>query len=150
MRDAIVAHLGESFLAYRDLAETMPAEALDQKLSDRSNTIGAQFWCVVGARESYTRAIETGEWAGFSCSLSGDDVVVQGRVIEALDASQNEFDRVVSQPDWTESDWTQSRDDLLLALLEHEIQHQGQLIRYVYGLGYEFPGSWVQRWALGE
>ena len=143
IRDTVVTHLGESFVAYQDLAGSLPAEALDQKVSIPSNTIGAQFWCVLGARESYTKAIETGEWAGFSCSLSGEDVVVQDKVIAAFQASESEFDRVVSQ-----SDWTSSRDDLLLGLLEHEIQHQGQLIRYVYGLGYEFPETWVKRWQL--
>jgi hypothetical protein len=143
MRDTVVSHLGESFVAYRDLARSLPAGALDRKVSIPSNTIGAQFWCVLGARESYTRAIETGKWAGFSCSLSGEDVVVQDKVITAFQGSESEFDRVVSQ-----SDWTSARDDLLLGLLEHEIQHQGQLIRYVYGLGYEFPETWVKRWQL--
>ena len=37
-----------------------------------------------------------------------------------------------------------------LDLLEHETQHQGQLIRYVYGLKYKFPKSWAERWALEE
>ena len=37
---------------------------------------------------------------------------------------------------------------MLLALLEHEAQHQGQLIRYVYALDYTFPESWASRWAL--
>ena len=143
IRDTVVAHLGESFTAYRDLAGSLPKEALDQKLSIPSNTIGAQFWCVVGARESYTRAIENGEWVGFSCSLSGEDVVVQSRIVEALERSEAEFDRVVTQLEQTES-----RDKLMLYLLEHEIQHQGQLLRFVYGLGYEFPDTWVQRWQL--
>jgi uncharacterized damage-inducible protein DinB len=33
-------------------------------------------------------------------------------------------------------------------LLEHEVQHHGQLIRYLYGLGIERPESWKQRYAL--
>jgi len=37
---------------------------------------------------------------------------------------------------------------LLLDLFEHETQHQGQMIRYVYGLGLHFPKSWIDRWAL--
>ena len=28
---------------------------------------------MVGARESYARAIESGEWAGFSCSLTAEE-----------------------------------------------------------------------------
>jgi hypothetical protein len=43
-----------------------------------------------------------------------------------------------------------ARERLLLDLLEHETQHQGQVIRSVYVLGGSFPESWVQRWALEQ
>ena len=33
-------------------------------------------------------------------------------------------------------------------LLEHEIQHHGQLIRYVYGNRLSFPSSWSQRYTV--
>ena len=45
---------------------------------------------------------------------------------------------------------TDYRDGALLDLLEHETQHQGQLIRYVYGLKYKFPTSLAGRWALEQ
>ena len=35
-----------------------------------------------------------------------------------------------------------------LALLEHETQHHGQLIRYLYGLGIPRPESWQRQYAL--
>jgi hypothetical protein len=38
----------------------------------------------------------------------------------------------------------------VLALLEHETQHQGQLIRYLYGLGIARPHTWQQQYALDE
>ncbi len=128
---------------HRQLAEMLPPNAFERSLTDRANTIGAQFWCVVGARESYTRAIENGEWAGFDCSLSGRDISDQGKVVAALTESERAFDDILPG-----IDWTPVRDELLLDLLEHEAQHQGQLIRFIYGLGYRFPDWWARRWAL--
>jgi len=52
-----------SFTLYRDLINALPPESLGAKLPNlRSNAIGAQLWCVVGARESYARAIQADAW----------------------------------------------------------------------------------------
>jgi len=67
------------------------------------------------------------------------------KVLDALEQSAADFDQVARHVEWTEA-----RIELLLALFEHETQHQGQLIRYVYGLGYKFPTSWIERWALEQ
>jgi uncharacterized damage-inducible protein DinB len=143
--DKILAHIRRLFQAHEDLAEALPEAAFGQKLSTRSNTIGGQFWCVVGARESYTRALERGGWAGFSCSLSAEASRNKGEVIQALKRTTAAFDGIVQNLSWTDA-----REHLLVDLLEHETQHQGQLIRYVYGLGHTFPKSWAKRWALSE
>jgi hypothetical protein len=42
-------------------------------------------------------------------------------------------------------DWTGERDDLLAALYEHEVMHEGQIIRHLYALERRLPGLW--RWA---
>ncbi len=47
-------------------------------------------------------------------------------------------------------EWTDAKDGLLVDLLEHETMHQGQLIRYVYGLGFSFPESLAKRWVLEQ
>ena len=145
MRTAVIAHVTALARGHADMARALPDEAFGKKLNAASNTIGEQFWCVVGARESYTVAIVRGEWAGFNCSLPGSQTDQKARVVAALDRSAQEFDSVGPNVEWADS-----RDELLLALLEHEAQHQGQLIRYVYALGYRFPDSWVSRWALSR
>jgi hypothetical protein len=38
--------------------------------------------------------------------------------------------------------------DLAFGLLEHEVQHHGQLIRFVYGNGLTFPDSWNKRYTV--
>jgi hypothetical protein len=37
---------------------------------------------------------------------------------------------------------------LAFDLLEHEVQHHGQLIRYVYGNSLSFPESWHTRYTV--
>ena len=143
MRTAVVREIEALAGGHSELAEQLPAAAFDAKLPVRSNSIGAQFWCVVGARESYSRALEHGAWQGFSCSLDSNATGDKQQVERALAKSLREFGDLIAGLEWTED-----RDRLLLALLEHEAQHQGQLIRYVYGLDLEFPQSWVTRWAL--
>ena len=52
------------------LARAVPEDALASKLpSAKSNALGDQFWCILGARESFLRAAEAGKWVGFDCSL---------------------------------------------------------------------------------
>ena len=41
------------------------------------------------------------------------------------------------------SDWTEERSDLLATLAEHEVMHEGQIIRHMYALERELPSSWV-------
>ena len=38
--------------------------------------------------------------------------------------------------------------ELAFDLLEHEIQHHGQLIRFVYGNRLSFPDSWSKRYTV--
>jgi hypothetical protein len=97
---------------------------------------------VVGARESYARAIAAGEWSGYSCSLSepGDPA----EVAAALDRSADAVTMVLASL----RDHTAAQTGLLLDLLEHEAQHHGQLIRYLYALRLPIPASWKSRYAL--
>lgn len=137
--DRIRSHFGR----IDDLVESLPVEALGSRLPVSSSTIGAQLWCVIGARESYARALGSGEWSGFTCSLEYGDRHDRDSVRAALARSSEAFEAAAS-----EAPWDESRAESLLALLEHEAQHQGQLIRYLYGLDLPIPQSWAGRWAL--
>ena len=110
--------------------------------SERSNTIGSQLWCVVGARESYAAAIEAGAWQGFSCSL--EEPGLPSRVREALASSGGLARAVVAAVAADDA----VRLDLVVALLEHEVQHHGQLIRYFFANDLPFPAAFAERYAL--
>jgi hypothetical protein len=141
--EAVRERLERSFGMYRDLLDSIGGSALTSRLGDLpSNTIGAQLWCVVGARESYARAIEAGAWSGFSCSL--DDTADVTQVEAALARSEDAMRRALDGMHAADAaPW-----GLVLDLLEHEAAHHGQLIRYLYGLGLEIPESWRRKYAL--
>ena len=132
-----------SFGLYRDLLGVLDARALASGLPGvPSNSIGAQLWCVVGARESYARAIAAGAWAGFTCSL--DEPGDPGRVAATLESSAATVASLLQSLDRL----TDVQERLVLDLLEHEAQHHGQLIRYLYRLRLAIPASWKDRYAL--
>src|SRR3972149_6960381 len=145
MRDQVIEHLRTTMQSQAELAESLPDDAFSKKLNHRSNTIGSQYWCVVGARESYGRALKQGQWSGFACSMTGQDTLDRPKGVLSLNRAAQAIEETLDG-----LEWTADRDNILLNLLEHETQHQGQLIRYVYALGYTFPKSWADRWALSE
>ena len=110
-----------------------------------SNTIGAQFWCVVGARESYVRAYQSGAWQGFTCSLRGAEIGDPQAVRAALARSQELVHRSV---DARGADPQDGRVNVLIDLAEHEVQHHGQLIRFFYANDLPFPEAFAKRYSL--
>lgn len=131
-----------SFNLTQDMAEHLEESLLRLALPDLpSNTIGEQFWCMLGARESYLNAIKNGKWSGFACSL--EVVISKSAILAAFTKSQQD---VIAFITGTALDDTQN--NFLLDLLEHEIQHHGQLIRFIYGNKLTFPKSWNQRYTV--
>lgn len=143
MSPLLIERLKKSFAIYNELAAHLEETSLKSKLATLpSNTIGHQLWCVVGARESYTKGIQKGHWDGFSCSLKVTDK--KKEVAEALvmsaDLALDIFNRV--------SNFSETQEKLAFDLLEHEVQHQGQLIRYLYGLRLGIPRGLKERYHL--
>ncbi len=126
-----------------ELAASLEAPGLNARNgAARSNTIGSQLWCVVGARESYARAIESGTWVGFSCSLE------EPHSPDAVRASLAGAQRVLLEAVEGPEQLTEAQESFLLDLLEHEVQHHGQLIRYFYANDLPFPTAFGRRYAL--
>lgn len=82
---AVRERFERSFGLYRDLIASIGEPTIGSRLGELpSNTVGAQLWCVVGARESYSRAIEAGRWAGFAIDLLEHEAAHQGQLIRYL------------------------------------------------------------------
>jgi len=136
----------ESFELYDDLVSEIPESSLALKLPGiPSNALGDQLWCVVGARESFAAAIRSGAWSGFSCSLAAHETRDRDAVSAGLARSGEE---VLAAIDDLGSYHDDDRSRFALRLLEHEAAHQGQLIRYLYGLRLPIPARWKTRYAL--
>lgn len=68
--DVLKSRLVDAMERTNSLAANLSSDGLkSHNGAAPSNAIGAQFWCVVGARESYARAFQAGAWQGFACSL---------------------------------------------------------------------------------
>ena len=129
------------------LAMSTTSESLALRLgASRSNRIGEQFWCMVGARESYSEAIRHGGWQGFKCSLGSTDVLVRDHVVEAMRSSSEKAIGVVSEVQGEEV--SDASLQYIFDLLEHEAQHHGQLIRYFYANNIDFPEDFRRRYNL--
>lgn len=141
MQEYLKSRLDRAFQLTHDLVAHLEEPALGVDLRDLpSNRIAGQLWCVVGARESYINAIEKGGWQGFSCSLKTPRV--KESVLSVLEATHQHL----NQLDLT--NLSDAQTSLAFDLLEHEIQHHGQLIRFVYGNKLTFPASWNKRYTV--
>ncbi len=141
MRRLLNSRLERAFMLTAELVEHLDDAVLGLDLPGLpSNRISGQLWCIVGARESYAAAIAAGEWRGFSCSLKAPER--KAAVLAALRSSAVRVTEIDFEP------MSDRQIELAFELLEHEVQHHGQLIRYVYGNGLSFPSSWNRRYTV--
>ena len=139
MRELMLESLAQRFKSYDDLVETLENSQLGEKLeAPKHKSMLEHLWCIVGARESYARALESGEWQGFNCSMCE---YTHDEVTEKLKSSAAAF---LAAADAV-TDWTPEREQLLLNLSDHEVMHEGGIIRHMYAFELEIPAS--VKWA---
>jgi hypothetical protein len=135
----ITQRLINRFKAYSDLAGLLSTDLLTRTIDvPKHKSLANHLWCVVGARESYTKAIDQGAWSGFACSMQSfepDDFRIH------LEKSASAANDTVSAI----TDWTPERASLLAEFSEHEVMHEGQIIRHMYAIEQVLPESW--KWA---
>lgn len=140
--DILIKNVKRAFELTRDLVGNLSDAQLGKKLENLpSNPIGDQFWCIIGARESYLEAMKNEKWMGFSCSLE------HARSCVAIDTCLNKSEMNIIQF-IEQNNLSDTQLSLLFDLHEHEIQHHGQLIRYMYANHIPFPKSWNNRYTV--
>ncbi|WP_162564218.1 MULTISPECIES: hypothetical protein [Microbacterium] len=147
MNELLRRRLARANTLYLDVVDAVTADQLGSRLADLpSDTFGHQLWCVLGARESYPRAARAGEWQGFTSPVTAEETTDAAALRAAFTQTASDVDAWIAGLDAEdETSFTYA-----LALLEHETQHHGQLIRFLYGLGIERPESWQRQYALDE
>ncbi|MBT4792218.1 MAG: hypothetical protein HON90_11655 [Halobacteriovoraceae bacterium] len=137
--------LNRSQKLYHSLVEELDKLDLSKKLASLpSNTIGQQLWCVIGARTSYLKAAKAGKWSGFECPLDWEKTTSKSDVKSNLDKTYLDIENYLNEV----GTLNENEGTTLLDLLEHEVQHHGQLVRYIYGLKLEMPSTWKERYNL--
>jgi hypothetical protein len=138
----IIGRLKQAMDLTEDLYNSLGEGDLDLNMPELpSNSIGQQAWCIIGARESYTDALQHSGWNGFSCSLK--DVHSKTEIIEKLRLTADKISQFFST-----SSQSEVQAEFVMKLLEHEVQHHGQLIRYCYANKLIFPKSWNERYTV--
>lgn len=126
-----------------DLALTLPFP--------ESQSLNYQFFCMVGAHESYLKQLEHGSWQGFSSSISDIPDHTPALIkmhMQRADAAMSELlERI---------DLTQRLPDgsygyeVVQRMIEHEMHHHGQLINFLFCHHLPIPVSWHEKWALAR
>ncbi len=146
MDSILINRLSKSLTLTGQLAEVLNEAQLACRLGNlKSNCIGSQFWCIVGARESYRKAFEFSGWQGFSCSLTNGETRDLIAIHSALERSRTGLMDSLSRHEMNDQ-----RVSILIDLLEHEAQHHGQLIRYFYANQIHFPKDFARCYALSQ
>ena len=136
MRDLIIETLRNRFAAYSEFVDELDENLLTNHLAvTRNKSIKEHLWCLVGARESYARALQHGHWLGFTCSMTTYSKQDFQHSLKSSAAAVLASIEEIEQ-------WSADQEALLAKLAEHEVMHEGQLIRHVYGLGGTLPQSW--------
>jgi hypothetical protein len=114
-----------------------------------SQPLGYQFWCMVGAHESYLKELECGEWQGFSSSLEEFDRVTPAIIKQQMMNSDAAMEKLLKTMD-LQIPLKSGRPayELVMQMIKHEMHHHGQLINYMFCHHLPIPDSWHREWAL--
>ena len=140
MRETIIDNLTQRFGFYADLATQVDDDTINAAMDiPRQRSLGQHLWCIVGARESFATAIEAGEMCGWSSS------VTQFERDEFIAKLKQSAQILLAAIDGV-GEWTPQRHKLLAQVAEHEVMHEGQIIRLLFGLQKPLPSSCA--WAV--
>jgi hypothetical protein len=138
-------------LTYDYLAVLSPSDLELTLPFPESGSLLDQFWCMVGAHESYLTELQTGSWQGFSCSLDALDdytlATIQGQMRKS-DLIMSEVLEVLDLEARLASG--KLAYEVVQRMVEHEVLHHGQLIKYMYYGRLSIPESWHLKWDLSR
>lgn len=133
-----------------DFLNEIKEEDLEKKLPfPESQSLGYQFWCMVGAQESNLPLIKKGKWEGFACSLDKVDKVTKEVIVSHMKQADKSLMNVLEETDLLQK-FEDNSTPLMnyMILVEHESHHQGQIINFIYAHDLPIPKSWEEKWAL--
>jgi hypothetical protein len=138
-------------MTYDYLAVLQPSDLALRLPFPESQALVDQFWCMLGAQESYLRELRAGTWQGFSCSLDDGEDYSREAIERQMRAADQEMVALLSEIDLHASLANDKRGyHVVQRLVEHEMHHQGQLINFMFYGHLPIPDSWHAKWALAR
>lgn len=114
-----------------------------------STPIVQQFWCMLGAQESYTKVLIHGTWQGFNSSLRQLDTATPSEVKAKMVAADQVLLDQIATMDLAESlENGKYGYEIVQRIIAHEGLHHGQLINLMFCHHLPIPQSWQDEWAL--
>lgn len=134
-----------------DFLDVISQANLENKLPfQQSQSIYYQFDCMIGTTETITDSIKNEHGDPWHCSLPNNvSSMPKEQIKKHLQKSDDSLLKILTKTDLL----TQQADnrtplDKYLELVEHESQHQGQIINFIYALNLPIPQSWATYWHL--
>jgi len=133
-----------------DYLESLQLEHLDLRLPfAESQRLGYQFWCMVGAHESYLKKLEHGTWQGFSSSLDQLDAVTPATITTQMQQADRAMVQLLQQMDLNQLQPNgEPYHAIVFQMIKHEMHHHGQLINFLFCHHLPIPASWQDEWSL--
>jgi uncharacterized damage-inducible protein DinB len=135
-----------------DLLDVLAPEDLSKRLPfAESQSLYYQFWCMLGAQESWLPLLAKGTFEAFACSL--DNLVGEQPTLalirQQMVAADHQLLALLESLDLL-APFENGTPPLshYFRLVEHEAHHHGQLINLIYANGLPIPSSWALEWAL--
>ncbi len=141
--------LGIRQMTYAYLDILQPSNLALKLPFPESQSLSYQFFCMVGAHESYLKQLEHGSWQGFSSSVSGIANLTPATIKEHMQRSDVVMTDLVKRIDLTQrlADGSYGYE-VVQRMIEHEMHHHGQMINFLFCHHLPIPESWHEKWAL--
>jgi hypothetical protein len=133
-----------------DYLDVLDQAQLAQRLPfPESESLGYQFWCMVGAHESYLRKLRHGSWQGFASSLDQFPAATPAIIRQQMEQADSELAALCATTDLgAQLANGQHGYEVVFQMIKHEMHHHGQLINFMFYLRLPIPASWQREWAL--
>jgi hypothetical protein len=133
-----------------DYLDLLDAAQLELTLPfPESKSLGYQFWCMVGAHESYLKKLEHGAWQGFASSLDQFAQVTPDVIKQQMRQADETMHALLQRIDLAQPLKSgQPGYGVVMQMIKHEMHHHGQLINFMFCHHLPIPASWHDEWAL--
>ncbi len=131
------------------LDELKPSDLALKLPFPESQSLLNQFYCMVGAEESYLRELQHGEWQGFSSSIADIQAITPAIIKDHMREADKMMSDLLSTTDLTQKlSNGKPGYKVVQSIIEHEMHHHGQLINFMYCHKFPIPQSWFLKWHL--